>query len=92
MTERLRGRRGVKQRERRMARSKWLCEDCLAATPSLVREAKVVDHIKPLALGGTDDDENTRNLCHDCHQARTAEQFGHRKRVAIAVDGWPIEG
>jgi 5-methylcytosine-specific restriction protein A len=50
-----------------------------------------VDHIKPLALGGCDDDENCRNLCHMHHQQRTAEQFGHRQKRAISVDGWPLE-
>ncbi|QIG81885.1 HNH endonuclease [Sphingosinithalassobacter tenebrarum] len=34
-----------------------------------------VDHIKPLALGGLDVDENTRNLCEPHHRAVTAEQF-----------------
>lgn len=36
----------------------------------------MVDHIKPLALGGLDVDENTRNLCDPCHVEVTAEQFG----------------
>ena len=51
--------------------------------------ATVVDHIKPLALGGDDSDENTRNLCDPCHDDVTAEQFGYRKRVEIGLDGWP---
>jgi 5-methylcytosine-specific restriction protein A len=51
--------------------------------------ASVVDHIKPLALGGSDDDENCRNLCHLHHQQRTAEQFEHKVKQSIGVDGWP---
>ncbi|MAM40664.1 MAG: HNH endonuclease [Erythrobacter sp.] len=39
--------------------------------------AIVVDHIVPLALGGSDEDGNTRNLCDPHHKAVTAEQFGH---------------
>ncbi len=66
-----------------------LCEDCQAK--GIIRRADVVDHIKPLALGGPDTDENTRNLCHECHRHRTAEQFGHRApRPTIGTDGWPI--
>jgi len=55
----------------------------------MVSEATVPDHIVPLAKGGSDDDSNIRCLCADCHKARTAEQFGHRRRVAVGPDGWP---
>ena len=88
-TQRLRGHAGVAQRKRRLARTNYLCERCL---PERVTVATVVDHIHPLALGGTDEDSNTRNLCDECHAVVTAEQFGHRKRKRIAVDGWPVEG
>nr|WP_245843028.1 HNH endonuclease [Sphingomonas laterariae] len=44
----------------------------------VTRLAAVVDHIKPLAHGGSDEDSNTRNLCDSCHAEVTAEQFGHR--------------
>lgn len=84
---RIRGRKHGIIRKRRMARTKWLCEDCLAK--GRCQTADVVDHIVPLAHGGQDVDENTRNLCHECHEKRTAEQFGHRKRVTIGEDGWP---
>jgi 5-methylcytosine-specific restriction protein A len=50
----------------------------------------VPDHIVPLTQGGSDEDSNIRCLCADCHQARTAEQFGHRRTVATGPDGWPI--
>lgn len=86
--ERLRGRAGQAQRKRRLARTKGLCERCQAR--HLVRAATVVDHIKPLALGGSDDDENTRNLCDPCHDEVTAEQFGKRRVQACGEDGWPI--
>ncbi|MDX3884043.1 HNH endonuclease signature motif containing protein [Edaphosphingomonas haloaromaticamans] len=54
--------------------------------------AAFVDHIRPLALGGTDDDSNTRNLCGPCHDEVTAEQFGHRAPIegrGIGADGRP---
>lgn len=86
MAERLRGRAAVKQRKRRLERTNRLCEDCLAL--GLVRPATVVDHIIPLSLGGTDDDENTRNLCDEHNRDRTAEQFGHKGTAKVASDGW----
>lgn len=52
--------------------------------------ADVVDHTKPLALGGEDVCDNTRNLCDAHHTKRTAEQFGHRLKIEIGKDGWPV--
>lgn len=48
------------------------------------------DHIVPLAHGGSDEDSNIRCLCTECHAKRTAQQFGQRRTVAVAPDGWPI--
>lgn len=88
-TERLRGRAGQRQRARRLERTSGLCERCDAAGRTVL--ATVVDHIQPLALGGSDEDKNTRNLCDGCHADVTAEQFGHRAPTqAIGADGWPI--
>lgn len=65
-----------------------LCRRCRER--GIVTAATVPDHIKPLAQGGTDDDSNIRCLCQCCHDEVTAEQFGHRKRLAIGADGWPV--
>jgi len=86
-SDRLRGRAGVAQRRRRLA-AEPLCRDCKAR--GIISAATVPDHIKPLALGGTDDDDNIRCLCGPCHEIKTAEQFGHRQRVEIGRDGWPV--
>lgn len=88
MGERIRGRKGMALRKRRL----WdepLCRDC--ADKGITTEAYTPDHIRPLALGGTDTDANIRCLCRECHAKRTAEQFGHtqRPKVTIGVDGWP---
>lgn len=59
-----------------------------------VTVATVVDHIKPLAHGGEDIDDNTRNLCDPCHAFVTAEQFGFDlAKAARGVDrtGRPID-
>ena len=86
MNERVRGRLGVANRLRRL-HNEPLCRDCKSA--GLVRAATVVDHIIPLALGGSDRDDNVRSLCADCHRVRTAEQFGHKLKRATGFDGWP---
>jgi len=65
-----------------------LCRDCIAK--GRVTASTVPDHIIPLAKGGPDTDGNIRCLCGPCHEARTAEQFGHKAKVETGVDGWPI--
>lgn len=93
VVERLRGRAGQEQRRRRLARSDGLCEMCAALGRTAV--ATVVDHIKPLALGGSDDDGNTRNLCDEHHAEVTAKEFGHRARIrgrGVGRDGRPTSG
>lgn len=57
-----------------MKRSNGLCEMCIDEGKTTV--AVVVDHKTPLALGGLDEDWNTRNLCKPHHDQVTAEQFG----------------
>jgi 5-methylcytosine-specific restriction protein A len=83
---RLRGRKAVKERARRLAGK--LCEDCQAK--GIRRAAEVPDHRRPLALGGSDTDDNIRCLCKPCHEQRTREQFGYREKVMIdSATGWP---
>jgi len=78
----------MKLRSQRLAANP-LCIDCKQL--ARVKAAEVIDHIIPLALGGTDTDDNIRSLCNDCHRKRTAEQFGHRHKPQTALDGWPVE-
>jgi 5-methylcytosine-specific restriction protein A len=87
MGERIRGRKGMELRRSRL-RAEPLCRDCKAK--GIIRAAVTPDHIKPLAHGGTDTDDNIRCLCSECHAKRTAEQFGHKQRVTIGADGWPM--
>lgn len=88
MAKRLRGRAGMAQRIRRLKLTHGLCEDCAAEKRTEV--ATVVDHIIPLSQGGSDEDDNTRNLCNEHHTLRTAEQFGLKRKARIGNDGWPI--
>jgi 5-methylcytosine-specific restriction protein A len=96
MAQRLRGRAGVKQRDRRLQRTNYLCERCKGIGRwkgqglGRISEAKVVNHIVPLAHGGSDDDENCENLCISCDRFVTAQQFGYKApKQPIGVDGWP---
>jgi len=80
-----------------MERTHWLCERCAGlgrwqGVTKVIRyvRAKIVNHIIPLAHGGSDEDENTENLCRECDLIVTAEQFGHRPRVTVGLDGWPV--
>lgn len=88
---RIQGRAGMKLRRKRLY-AEPLCRDCYNATPRRIRVAVTPDHIKPLALGGTDTDDNIRCLCGECHEKRTAEQFGYTKapKQTIGADGWPM--
>jgi 5-methylcytosine-specific restriction protein A len=54
------------------------------------RAATVIDHITPLAHGGTDTDDNVRSLCDQHHRDVTAEQFGWRQCNVYGLDGWPV--
>ena len=84
---RIDGRKGVKLRAARLAREP-LCRDCKAK--GIYTASVVPDHITPLALGGTDTEDNIRCLCGPCHDRRTAEQFKRRIIPEIGLDGWPI--
>ncbi len=84
---RIRGRKGVALRKARLA-AEPLCRICKAKGKTTL--ATVPDHIKPLALGGTDTEDNIRCLCHDCHTVATAEQFNHKAKTITGLDGWPI--
>ena len=72
----------------RLFRDHPLCVVCEAkGSVSLARE---LDHIVPLYKGGSNDDSNCQALCVECHRDKTATDMGHRPRVTIGVDGWPV--
>lgn len=87
MGKRIRGRLGVATRKRRLE-AEPLCRDC--KDQGIIRPAVTPDHIKPLALGGEDTDDNIRCLCAEHHDLRTREQFGQKApKQAVGADGWP---
>lgn len=70
-TKRPRGRTGAAERARRLATEPF-CSDCLEAGST--RLAEEIDHIIPLAQGGSNEDGNVRSLCKPCHAVRTRTQ------------------
>ena len=79
--ERVRGWRGVQDRERIRKRDGGLCQQCK-------RDGKVsigfpVDHIKPLWDQGSDDDDNKETLCQPCHDAKSAYEARERARRGL---------
>ena len=56
----------------RILRREPRCAICLQA--GRLTAATEVDHVVPLELNGTDDDDNLQGLCHDCHAEKTAAE------------------
>jgi 5-methylcytosine-specific restriction protein A len=57
-------------------REEILCRPCREANPPRVAASVEVDHIVPLAQGGTDDRSNLCGICIPCHRAKTARERG----------------
>lgn len=71
---RVRGRQGAAMRVRRVEANP-ICAECAAL--GLVEPTTEIDHIVPIAFGGTDTDDNVQGLCTPCHAAKSAlEQAG----------------
>jgi 5-methylcytosine-specific restriction enzyme A len=86
--QRTRGYALQKIRKRILGRNP-LCVRCNAA--GRTRLATEVDHIVPLHKGGEDSDSNRQGLCSECHVEKTREDLGQALKVAIGLDGYPIE-
>ncbi len=68
----------TRTRPAQMQAEPW-CRMCMAAGRGPI-EATEVDHITPLADGGTHAADNLQSLCHRCHNAKTAQDKGRRGR------------
>ena len=80
-TERVRGSRGVKDRERIRARDAGQCQQCKREDRQHIRIGTEVDHIKPLWKGGSDDDDNKELLCDEHHKAKSKRETVERARL-----------
>lgn len=80
-----------KLRIRILERDHYLCQcdECQGGKKRLT-VASQVDHIKPKAQGGTDDESNLRAVNADCHKRITQQQKGFKPRRTVGPDGWPI--
>jgi len=78
VVERKRGRAGVKDRIDIKRRDNGLCQECVRiGRPG---PGWLVDHIKPLWNGGSDEPENKQLLCQEHHDAKTASEALMRAR------------
>lgn len=69
--QRKRGRAGQKERAEILA-AEPLCRPCRKA--GRTRAATIVDHILPLAWGGSDDRANKQPCCKPCHDEKSAAE------------------
>ncbi len=76
--QRTRGSAWMAIRQRVLGRDGYTCrcEDCASA--GLVLVAHEVDHITPLADGGTDDDANLRAINRECTNRKKGREAGSR--------------
>lgn len=91
VTNRIRGRKLQRIRHQHLSENP-LCVRCLAK--GRPRAATQLDHKQALVNGGKDFDEdpsNAQGLCDDCHEEKTAQDLGYKRRKQIGADGWPIE-
>lgn len=59
-----------------LERDNYLCQACLKQ--GIYTQATDVDHIKPKALGGTDELDNLQSLCRVCHKIKTKREGGSK--------------
>lgn len=75
---RVRGWKGVQDRNRIRARDGGQCQQCKREGREHISLGTDVDHIVPLWKGGTDDDRNKELLCDEHHKAKSALEAAER--------------
>lgn len=69
---RMRGGNWMRLRLIALQRTNFLCTHCL--NHGTTRLATVVDHNRPLHLGGSDQLSNLQPLCDECHSIKSAQE------------------
>lgn len=79
-------------RLRILERDNYLCQCQHCKAEGRTTLATEVDHVKPRAQGGTDDDSNLQAINGDCHKRKNVEDQGgaHVDKVRFDARGWPI--
>lgn len=93
------GARWQKLRARILARDCYVCRCAECASSGRVRPATEVDHKVSKAawlkthgtLAGVDDPSNLQAINTECHKRKTMQEMGRKPRVAIGLDGLPVE-
>lgn len=75
---RVRGWKGVQDRNRIRARDGGQCQQCKREGREHIGLGVAVDHIVPLWKGGSDDDSNKEMLCKEHHDAKSAREAAER--------------
>lgn len=73
-TKRMSGKGLQLMRARIFKRDNYLCQCSECKSLGRVRVAHEVDHVVPLAEGGTNDDANLRAINRDCHRRKTEQE------------------
>lgn len=76
-TPRVRGRKWVETRQRVAVAQQFTCQRCGRVW---LPWRDQVDHDVPLEQGGSNEDDNLRLLCDECHKTKTALEASARAR------------
>ena len=73
--------RPLRRMRRQLFQREPLCQPCKAN--GRVTIATIRDHVRPLAEGGTDTEDNVQAICADCHQEKTKHESirGQRRQA-----------
>ena len=86
------GRSWGRKRKRIFKRDKYICQRHLVNQVYVFVELHganhgVLDHIVPLAEGGTDSDENLQTICQQCDKEKTAEESARAQGRGGKISG-----
>ena len=75
------GRPWRRLRDKVLKRDHYLCQCADCKRLGRLRGADEVDHIVPVAAGGTDDEANLQAINHDCHREKTRRDAQARRQA-----------